>query len=127
MSHVDWNAYESAVEDVVGGSAVRAMTYLQEALSQEGSGTHHLMNPHRSSAPGEYPALQYGNLRDSINFEQEAYNAFNVGSFADANAQGHEEAIALEDTPISLGGRPFLTGAVHDGELHDAVMEAPGV
>lgn len=90
---------------------------LRDKLSQEGSGRHHGGQPNRSSAPGEYPALQTGDLRDSIAAQEAGDLRARFGALNDPPP----EALFMQVLPPDQGGRPYLDLAYADEDVRDAV------
>ena len=107
------------LEDTLHDMAAGAANKLQEKLSQEGSGMHHEGNPNRSSAPGEYPAEQTRALRDSVNILQMGPFEVAFGVF-----DAPDYALKLEYEPPSRGGRPFMSMALVDPEIHQAALDS---
>ena len=97
--------------------------YLVEVMSHPGEGTMHPGNVNPSSLQGEYPAIQTAALIESIDVRKARRLAFAIGSFADQNAVGFEHAVELESRPPSQGGRAFLEKALHDPEMHAAILK----
>ena len=91
---------------------------LRDKLSQEGSGRHHGGQPNRSSAPGEYPALQTGDLRDSIAPQEVGDLHARFGPLANPPP----EAVLMQVLPPDQGGRPYLDLAYADEDVRDAVL-----
>ena len=54
------------VEQLVGTAAIILQTRMKQQLSHRGAGTWYKGNPAPSSAPGQPPAVQTGNLRRSV-------------------------------------------------------------
>lgn len=92
---------------------------LAEKLSGPGSGRHHAGLPNRSSAEGEYPAEQEGDLRDSIDARPAGEGAALFGPINNPPDHLH----ALHARPPDMGGRPFLTDALYDRDIHRAIVE----
>lgn len=89
-------------------------------LDEPGTGKHWPWLPHRSSAPGEYPARQYGPLQDSVGHEQVGETTFYVGSIHNPPP----EAAILEFSPTSMGGRPWLSKSLEDSETRHMMLRA---
>lgn len=106
--------------------------FLKEKLSGPGSGTHHPGLPNPSSAPGEYPAEQSGDLVRSIGHE--AVDAFHQRAGAlNSVAPVPVEAFVLEfpsppSSPVKRstqhGARPWISKARLDSELRQRLREA---
>jgi hypothetical protein len=98
--------------------------FVDDALSRPGTGILHTgfgyTNP--SSAPGEYPAQQTEALKRSMDVRQTGPLTWELGSFADKDAEGHRHALELESRPSSAGGRHFLEKALAEGELAHAIL-----
>lgn len=88
-------------------------------LEGEGTGVQYPGLPRRSSAPGEYPAEQSGDLRDSIAARQAGEGA----EFGPIN-NPPDYVLPLHFRPPSDGGRPFMDMALHDPDIHAAVLDA---
>jgi len=80
---------------------------------------HHEGNPNRSSAPGEYPAEQTRALRDSVGIATMGPLEVTFGVF-----DAPDYALKLEYDPPSQGGRPFMSMALHDPEIHKAALDS---
>lgn len=93
---------------------------LRDKLSGEGSGVHYAGQPRRSSAESEYPAEQTGELRDSIAAQPAGPEAARFGPLHDPP----DYLTALHGKPPSDGGRPFMLDALHDRDIHQAVLDA---
>lgn len=91
---------------------------LREKLSGAGSGTHHPGQPNPSSAEGEYPAEQQGDLRDSI---KPVPLGGTRSAFGSVDGPGY--VLALHYKPPGEGGRPFLDDAKHDRGIHRAMLD----
>ncbi|WP_179944618.1 hypothetical protein [Deinococcus radiopugnans] len=106
--------------------------FLREKLDRPGSGTHHPGLPNPSSAPGEYPAEQSGDLVRAIGHE--AVDAFHQRAGAlNSVAPVPVEAFALEfpsppSSPVKRstqhGARPWASKALLDSELRQWLREA---
>ena len=117
MLTVDHALIQAHIEDVIKARVERYTDLLRDKMNQKGSGLLHIGNANRSSTPDEFPAVQVGNLRDSIGFVHSGPLAWNVGSFASNNAEGYAEGEMLNNKPVSRGGRRWVTMAYHDPEL----------
>ena len=102
--------------------AYAAADVLQEKLSGGGSGTQYPGQPNRSSTPGEYPAEQTGQLRDSISARRAGELRAQFGSIIDPP----DHNIDLHFKPPDEGGRPYMDDALHDRDIHNAIRTAIG-
>lgn len=102
--------------------AQAASEVLREKLGQAGSGQQWPGLPRPSSAVGEYPARQTGELQESI----DAREAREMRAEFGAIQNPPDYAAALHFKPPDDGGRPFMDFALHDEEVHDAVRKATG-
>lgn len=101
-------------------AAQAAAEVLKAKLGQPGSGTHYTGQPNPSSAAGEYPAKQTGDLQASISARPRARPGFaEFGS-----TSGPPEAQLLHFKPPDKGGRPFMNMALVDPEIHAAVLKS---
>jgi len=107
---------------------------LQEKLSGEGTGVHYAGQPRRASAPGEYPSLQSGDLRDSISARSAGPLAAEFGPLSNPPVQAgylhfsNEEAmLAMHFREPARGGRPFLDMALADEDVRDAIKKEVGI
>lgn len=66
----------------------------------------------QSSAPGEYPANQSGQLLGSIDYDVES-RALRVGSHGAFN-KGYDYAVGLHEGTSKMAPRPYLTKAVEE-------------
>lgn len=119
-------AFEQQLKRLCEPHAFAGGAYLVDALSQEGSGIHWPDNPNRSSAVGEYPAAQTEALVQSIDVRYQGNLKWDVGSYADQNAEGFQHAVELESRPPEQGGRPFLEKLWADPDFRDAVLTGKG-
>lgn len=120
------------MEPVAEAMAQEAAGFLKEKLSGAGSGLHHPGLPNPSSAPGEYPAEQSGDLLACIGVQSTGPAQYEVGAL-NSVAPVPAEAWALEypsppSSPITRqsphGARPWLSKALGDEELHDRLRAA---
>lgn len=81
---------------------------------QEGpqSGTTHPGAKRQSSAPGEYPAIQSGQLVGSIEYEVQGSHALTFGSRGALN-RGYDYAVGLHEGNARFASRPYLTLTVN--------------
>ncbi|MGL5005441.1 MAG: hypothetical protein ACRDAM_21155 [Casimicrobium sp.] len=107
--------------------ATRAALIIVDRLDQPGSGVKYSSLPNRSSAPGEYPARQSGELINSIDAREIALASFGVGSF---NAP--DQAWYLEFDPPGAPGferstdsgvRQWLSRTMEDAEVQAAITQ----
>lgn len=103
-----------ALAGAQGGAGV-----LAEKLSGPGSGRHHAGLPNRSSAEGEYPAEQEGDLLGSIDARPAGEGAALFGPINNPPDHLH----ALHSRSPDMGGRPFMDDARHDRDIHRAIVE----
>ena len=99
-----------------------AADVLQEKLSGGGSGAQYPGQPNRSSAEGEYPAEQTGQLRDSIGARRAGELRVEFGSIIDPP----DHNLDLHFKPPDQGGRPYMDDALYDRDIHAAIKEALG-
>ena len=103
-----------ALAGAQGGAEV-----LAEKLSGPGSGRQYPGLPNRSSAEGEYPAEQEGDLLGSVDAQPAGEAAAVFGLIN--NPPAH--AIALHSRPPDMGGRPVMDDARHDRDIHRAILQ----
>lgn len=99
-----------------------AVEVAQDKLTGPGSGRQYPGLPNRSSAEGEYPAEQSGDLRDSMAAEA-------VGEGRALFGPIHNPPPYVRDLhfkPPSDGGRPFMDDLFYDRDIHRAVRAAVG-
>lgn len=111
---------EQHVHQLIGTAASKADEVTKDHLDEPGSGIHWPWLPHRSSAPGEYPARQYGPLQESIGHEAKGVGQFVVGSIHNPPP----EAVTLEFSPTFMGGRPWLSKSMEDPQTHSEMNKA---
>lgn len=104
-----------ALEGAQAGAVV-----LRDKLSQEGSGIHHPGLPRRSSAQGEYPAMQTGDLRDSVAARPAGVMRAEFGAINDPPP----EAYYMQILPPDQGGRDYMGLAYGDEDIRAAVLNA---
>jgi hypothetical protein len=110
---------ERLVKKLVEEGARAGAKYTKEQLSGSGSGKEYSNLPRRSSAPGEYPAKQSGQLAKKIQMRKvDNLNA----SFGAVKATQY--MLNLEFFPASLGGRKWLTKIYLDKGTHEAIINA---
>ena len=101
--------------------AQAAADKLHEKLSGEGSGVKYSGLPRRSSAEGEYPAEQKGDLLRSIKARPDPKRP----GFAEwGSIDGPAFVTALHFKAPDAGGRPFMDDALQDRDIHQAVLDA---
>lgn len=113
---------QQAISNLLEPRMFKAGAVLMGKLDQPGSGKHHEGNPNPSSAEGEYPAVQTGELLSSIDVQQVDYRTFEIGSFANRSREGFEHAVELESRPPSQGGRPFLEMVMADPDFRKTLL-----
>ena len=86
--------------------------------STSGSGIQYPNLPNRSSAPGEYPTMQTGELRDGVGWEATPTG----GIIFIEDDLG--KLIGLEFSAPSEGGRAPMRMFITDEETHRAMREA---
>jgi hypothetical protein len=121
---VDSAALRKAIEQQTRPAFERGAIALLGRLEQniqagERSGIHHPENPRQSSAPGEYPQEQTGDLLNSLDFRVISNTRVEVGAINNPP----EYAVDLETFPEDQGGRRFLTRTVEEAETRDAIRE----
>jgi hypothetical protein len=87
------------------------------------SGRQYPRLPRRSSAPGEYPQEQFGNLNDSIDVRDGEHDLQKRPGFYGEN-QG--KLIGLEFKPASKGGRKPAMRTMESPETHQRMRDAAG-
>jgi hypothetical protein len=97
-----------------GASALRKNLELGQR-----SGIQHEFLPNRSSAPGEFPQYQSGDLYNSVSAHQLGNLRFNLGY---ANTPGY--AVELEYRPETRGGRPALFMTFYSKEVQNQMTQA---
>src|SRR5690348_2327837 len=102
------------------GAAVAAAIVSDHLAAGPRSGVHWPELPRRSSAPGEYPQEQFGPLRASIGHDHVGGTTWEAGAIHNPP----EEAAKLEFSPVSEGGRPWLSRAMEDPETHEVMLRA---
>lgn len=107
----------------INRGAANAADQLKGDLSRAGSGIHWPGNPNRSSAPGEYPARQTGELADSIGWRPAGPLLAEVGALNNPPAW----AAYLEFQPVSTrepgsGIRAWATKASLDPAFQAAFL-----
>lgn len=112
--------FEAHVHAAIEVAAAKAAEITHDHLDEPGHGIHWPWLPHRSSAPGEYPARQYGPLQDSVGYEAKGLAQFVVGSIKNPPP----ESIILEFSPVFVGGRPWLSKSMEDPETHNQMNAA---
>lgn len=93
----------SAAADMVGKLLVRTT---QDGMQQSGGGRHYVGQPRQSSAPGDYPAVQSGQLLGSIDYQYHGMT-LEFGSHG-AFRKGFNYAIAQNEGTSKMAPRPFL-------------------
>ncbi len=104
----------------IGAAAAEGASVTKAHLDEPGVGIHWLHLPHRSSAPGQYPARQFGPLQDSIGSERVVVATYHVGSIHNPPPEAHY----MEFKPVSLGGRPWLSRSMEDAQTHLRMNQA---
>lgn len=108
------------------GQEVKA--FLTEKLSGPGSGVQWPGQPNPSSAPGEYPAEQSGDLVGSLDAREVGPLHWQAGAF-----EAPPEAFWLEFPPppgspfakkTGYGARPWISKAFNDAELHARILQS---
>lgn len=102
------------------GAAVAAEVIREHIQAGPRSGVHWPDMPRRSSAPGEYPQEQTGDLLRSVGVEHERPTEYVVGSVDNPPP----EAAKLEFTPVFYGGRHWLSKAMEDVQTHALMLAA---
>lgn len=96
------NELEVDVGVGLGLAAKSAASALAERISAGGrSGRHYDKYPRRSSAPGEYPQEQFGDLRNSVDSVQSGTAEYMVGFFG----EDQEKLLYLEFRGDPLTGK----------------------
>ncbi|MGL5005371.1 MAG: hypothetical protein ACRDAM_20800 [Casimicrobium sp.] len=121
--------FEAAITKQIAPKLERGATLaglmIIDRLSQPGSGEKYAGLPNRSSAPGEYPARQSGELVNSIDARALTPLRFGIGSF---NAPDH--AYWLEFDPPGAPGferetesgvRRWLSRTMEDPTVQEAI------
>lgn len=67
--------------------------------------------PRQSSAPGEYPAIQSGQLVGSLGYDVVGSNRLEFGSRGAFN-KGYDYAVGLHEGTSKMAPRPYLTKTV---------------
>lgn len=96
-------------------AAHEAAEVLRAKLGGEGSGVHYAGLPRRSSAPGEYPAKQTGELQASVGSRPRKGGA----EFGLLDAPPYTAALHFK--PPAAGGRPVMDMALADDDIQRAV------
>lgn len=76
------------------------------------SGLTHPGARRQSSSPGEYPAIQSGQLVGSIDYEVQGSNSLSFGSRGAFN-RGYDYALGLHEGNARVASRPYLTMTVN--------------
>ncbi len=94
---------------VAAAAEVKRQALFDELSPGPRSGIKYPQLPRQSSAPGESPQYQSGDLRDMVGAEKETDILYNVGMFPDDIA-GRKKAHALEYgySPNNLAARGYL-------------------
>jgi hypothetical protein len=100
-------------------AANHAKGQLIENLSGGRSGKQHQGLPNRSSVEGEFPAEQFGDLKDSIDARQEGALEWGVGSY-----DSPDEAYKLEFYEPSNGGRKWLSKTLENPTVQEDMTRA---
>lgn len=100
---------ERTVSEALEHRATIGAARLHDNLGQPGSGVKYPTLPNVSSAKGEFPAEQSGDLRGSVDAWPIAWHSYAMG-LRDAP----EHAIYLEYLPPSMGGRNFMWRTFND-------------
>lgn len=104
----------------IGAAAAKAAEVTKAHLDEPGMGRKYPHLPHRSSAPGQYPARQFGPLQDSVGSERVASTVYHVGSIYNTPP----EAYYMEFNSLKHGGRPWLSKSMRDPETHARMNRA---
>lgn len=108
--------FDRHLNQFLQGATEHAKTQLVENLTGGRGGRQHPNLPNRSSSEGEFPAEQFGDLKDSIDARQVGTLEWGVGSF-----DSPEEAFKLEFFEPENGGRKFLSRTLENPEVQDAM------
>ncbi len=111
-----------ALQIMLREAATAGMDRLKDNVSGQGrTGIKYAHLPYRSSAPGEYPTEQEGDLLNDVGFSQTSDPlTWLVGFFGPD--QGKYEA--LEFLPESEGGRQPLAMTAEDPATHEEMLAA---
>lgn len=92
---------------------------LRGKLGQAGSGVHYAGQPNRSSAKGEYPARQTGDLQNSIAAREAGDLKAEFGPLDNPPP----EAYFMQILPPDQGGRDYMGLAYGDEDVRAAVLK----
>lgn len=116
---------EQDVDMRIGAAAKVGAAITKAHLDEPGSGIHWPNLPNRSSAPGEYPARQFGPLQDSIGSDRVASTVYYVGSIHNTPPEAYfMEFKSVEGEWPYNGGRPWLSKSMEDAETHVRMNQA---
>src|SRR5690554_4090802 len=120
LERIEWD-----VDMRIGAAARTGAAITKAHLNEPGTGIKYPNLPNRSSAPGEYPARQFGPLQDSIGSDRVAATVYHVGSIHNPPP----EAFYMEFKPVvgkwpHNGGRPWLSRSMEDAETHVRMNQA---
>lgn len=101
--------------------AEAAADVLRDKLSGPGTGRQHPGLPNRSSAQGEYPAEQTGQLKASVGARPGEQGGAVFGLL-----DPPDYAAALHFKPPTDGGRPVMLDALNDEDIRRAIRQAVG-
>lgn len=91
----------------------------QNIQAGERSGTFHPENLRQSSAPGEYPQEQSGDLLASLDWRKISSTRMEVGAINNPP----EQALKLETDTAEFGGRRWASRTAEELETHDAIQD----
>ena len=130
-------AYRQAVSEALDKAASAGSAHLAENLSgTEGSGVHYPGLPNRSSAEGEYPVQQSGELHAGVDW-QPTNDPMLKEVFIAGNDEG--KLLGLEFSPPSQnpnregapkrtsGGRAPMWRTFSDPQTHERMLQVMGV
>lgn len=109
-----------AVHRAIMRGAHGGVTALRRSLSDTvGSGKHYGTLPNSSSAPGEYPTKQTGELLDSIGMQVQGEGEVGIGII-----RATEAMRKLEFDMPSEGGRAPISKAFYDESVRAEILAA---
>lgn len=117
LNPAGWAELQRRVQGRALQAAGAAAQVLDQKLAGEGSGEKHAGLPRRSSAPGEYPAEQRGDLRESVGHRAAGEMGAEFGLI-----DAPEHAAHLHFKPPQAGGRPVMDMALADDDIQRAVQ-----
>lgn len=104
----------AALEVALAGATATAQDARRRVETQVGTGVHYPGLPNQSSAPGESPVNQTGDLLGTIGTDQD--DILGIGAAAVAG-DGSGKALALEAGTSNMEPRPFLGPAAEVGRV----------